>query len=522
MRMKLLPLAALALALGCSPGHGGGGSSPPPYSEPREARLSCSAPTLVSGGLNPAPDPGSACTTAPRPSALPAPTAAGPHGWIDLGEHAVGSVVEVPVPPGTASLLLMQQWVSGGPPDQLVTITFTDSGSTQVQGNAAIIGELHDPSGRLVYTDLEVISATDLSGALLFAQGSGAVVGSVAFPSTSAGLAAVGLAGVAAGTWRAMVNDYGHECWLAAQPSPPAGLAGIRCDAASRVRDTVYRLYALTAASAAGGGPVIRPTGTLDVAFHLVDAPTPVLQIDAAAAPADRRVRRMVDSFAWLLSGAGLCLGTVTFYDEPGWARARFGNGVSADDPTPCGNLPQLLATSRIGERSLELFLVTRLTGSSTGSTVVVGVDGTIPGPATVNGTVASGAVISAAGLAQSASAGCPEPASGAAPDPMACGADEVAYIAAHESGHYLGLYHPTEGGGESFDPLSDTPHCECTSRCGDPSGCSGGVSPARCSQPDPLCGGGGNLMFWVVSGASEGFLSPQQALIARSSPLVR
>ena len=42
----------------------------------------------------------------------------------------------------------------------------------------------------------------------------------------------------------------------------------------------------------------------------------------------------------------------------------------------------------------------------------------------------------------------------------MFCGADQVAYIAAHESGHYLGLYHTTEANAGIFDPLGDTPQC--------------------------------------------------------------
>jgi hypothetical protein len=97
-----------------------------------------------------------------------------------------------------------------------------------------------------------------------------------------------------------------------------------------------------------------------------------------------------------------------------------------------------------------------------------------------------------------------------------------VAYVAAHESGHFLGLYHPTESSGTVFDPLRDTPHCECT-QCGlaqatcDKTGLPGN----RCTHASATCGGGANLMFWLVSSVSQGYLSPEQARVARSSPLV-
>ena len=36
----------------------------------------------------------------------------------------------------------------------------------------------------------------------------------------------------------------------------------------------------------------------------------------------------------------------------------------------------------------------------------------------------------------------------------------------AHESGHYLGLFHPVEASFNDFDPLSDTPECRSSSEC--------------------------------------------------------
>jgi hypothetical protein len=502
---------AIALALGVL-ACGGGGGHP---ADPVEPRISCPPPLLVDGGLNPAVEP-TACLGPPRPSGLPAAPADAVHGWQDLGAHRVSrdQLVDVTVPAGTASLLLVEQLVSGGPPGQLTTVTFP-GGGTQVQPNMAVIGELWDPSGRLVYTDLEIISGSDFSAALVTALGVGPVVGSVAYPSTSAGLQATAVGGVAPGTWRVMVNDYGYECWLASQPDPPPGLAGLSCDAPSRTDDAVYQLYALT--TPAAGATAIPARGTIDVAFHIVDDPNPQIGVTAAAAPTDPSVQRMVESFGWLMSGAGICLGTVTFLDAPDWARTRYATTTSADDPVPCGNLSQLLATSRPAQPALELFLVPFLQAGPNDVARVIGVDGTIPGPATVNGTIASGAVASAEDLKAGR---CPAP--GAPPALFTCGADLVAYVAAHEAGHFLGLYHPTEFAGDLFDPLTDTARCECSARCGlSPATCAAGIPSARCLR-DSRCGGGANLMFWQLGAASVGLVSPEQARIVRSSPLVR
>ncbi|MBF0289448.1 MAG: hypothetical protein HQM14_16675 [SAR324 cluster bacterium] len=59
---------------------------------------------------------------------------------------------------------------------------------------------------------------------------------------------------------------------------------------------------------------------------------------------------------------------------------------------------------------------------------------------------------------------------------------------AAHEMGHWLGLFHTTEQNGTSFDILADTPECP-ISRA---SNLQRGVQPSDC-----LNFGGENLMFW-------------------------
>jgi hypothetical protein len=62
----------------------------------------------------------------------------------------------------------------------------------------------------------------------------------------------------------------------------------------------------------------------------------------------------------------------------------------------------------------------------------------------------------------------------------------------AHEMGHMLGLYHPTESDGATFDPLDDTPECPASSYDVDMDGT---VYADECEDA-----GGDNLMFWTPS----------------------
>lgn len=509
-------LVAACLAAACS---SSGGDSPPPpdYVDPRATPVVCPhPPVLVTGGLNPAPDPAGVCQKPVQTSALPAVAPAAPYGWIDLGEHVVGDVIEVDVPSGAASLTLLEQAVSA-----IDSVTVIGGATSLTQANAAVIDELRDPAGALVYTDLVLGAPSDGSGAALFFDSPSPVTGSFIYPNSSAGLTAIGTAGVAPGKWHFTVNDYARECWLTTQPSPPPGLSGISCTAPSSDNTGVYRIFALTKAAAAAGSPSAIPeTATLDVAIHIVDspAPAPYFKIDSTTALADAHVRRMVESYAALLAGGGICLGTVTFYDAPDWARTRFATGVSDGDVNACDNLYQLFTLSIPGSRTVDLFLVPQIRPSGGGLGKVIGIDGSIPGPATVNGTVKSGAAVSGTDLLAGSC-----PATGAPLSLLTCGPDLVAYVAAHETGHFLGLYHTSEATGGAFDPLNDTPHCECSAACGVTStDCSFGLGPDRCVQRRADCSGGQNLLFWAVQSATSiGFLSPQQGRVVRASPVV-
>jgi hypothetical protein len=174
----------------------------------------------------------------------------------------------------------------------------------------------------------------------------------------------------------------------------------------------------------------------------------------------------------------------------------------------------------------MNLFLVSDLVDTSaTGNDTLVGIDGTIPGLSSFSGTVHSGAAVSLADLyAGSCST------AGGALNLRACGADEVAYIAAHETGHFLGLFHTSEMNGDLLDPLDDTGKCICTAcaspttNCGNTDGSAPVLEPASCNQgPNSSCTGATNLMFWSIDQTiSAGLLSSEQSQVMKLNPLIQ
>jgi hypothetical protein len=460
-RLVLASGSALALAA-C--GGGGGGHSGTPL---------------------PPPPVGPTCTNTIATSALPAPQV------FHLGTFKVGQTVTVDVPAGTAGLSFVQQAVWA--PETLVW-------SGQTLPNSAGPDLVKDPSGATVYDAGRSIPA-DGSALPIFFDSSSPTTGTLTIPNTSAALAAGPLA---AGTWSFRVSDLAQAC---------AGITGC-------TGGTTQSTYDVTAILRPGTVPA---TGTIDVAFYLLAGNlTPPLS--AATAGADARLARMLSTLGTLLADAGLTLGTVTWQDLPPAAQTRFAAEVDANSPSTCGEVGQLLSYAGPGN-TLNLFLVPKIRLSSTGVGVVVGLDGTIPGPSSFGGTVQSGALVSVEDLA-AGTTGC-----GAGMNLSQCGPDLVAYVAAHEAGHFLGLYHTTESDGTAFDPISDTAKCACRTCTIAPTHCADGTAPTHpptevlssdCDGHVAGCGGSNNLMFWLVQGGfSTGALSSQQAQVMRANPLV-
>ncbi len=97
-------------------------------------------------------------------------------------------------------------------------------------------------------------------------------------------------------------------------------------------------------------------------------------------------------------------------------------------------------------------------------------------------------------------------------------GSQLLGETAAHEMGHQLGLFHPSEYGGTVFDILSDTPECAISRD----SNSSGTVSAEECDGY-----GGDNLMFWTTwssssqaAGKTQETLSSYQEHVLKYSPI--
>lgn len=431
-------------------------------------------------------------------SALPAQV------LLHQANHKTGDVVSFNVPAGTGSVTIVHQAQTAN-----LRVVY----KSQVLDNSAVPDKVFQPDGGKVYDDndpnYQAASSpdggSDPSGLYAFYGGGSPSTAAFTMPNTAYSLDA----GVAPGTWSFMVNDYAYEC---------ATLSG--CSDGGVLGNT----YDVTVTANLAPAPTAK--ANLDLAFYIVaseTSPKTGLPLNAANANAgnDPSVQRMVSTFKNIYSQAGINISSVTFYDVAPAAVTRFGTHINADNTGPCDELNQmfLLSADHSGN-TLNLFLVQSITSKSSSGGSVVGIDGTIPGPSSFAGTVHSGAAVSLADLYSR-----PQYCVGAIN--LSCGADVVAYIAAHEAGHFLGMFHTTESSGADFDPITDTAKCPCipcasSTQCGNSTSQNPVVLPAGQCVTAPQCGGGDNLMFWQLSaGYSQGNLTPQQGAIMRLNPAV-
>lgn len=232
--------------------------------------------------------------------------------------------------------------------------------------------------------------------------------------------------------------------------------------------------------------------------------------LTAETAPNDPGLQQLLEGVEQAWSGAGLRLGEVSWREISGEDGERLTVIDSIDGPS--SELAQLFKRSQ-GEagRALNLFMVSDITAGDSGFSIV-GLAGGVPGPPALHGTGRSGVAVNLADLLEARAAG---------DDAMIEEARRLTeIIIAHETGHYLGLYHTTERNGQALmeggitgqDPLSDTPSCPDSA---DANG-NGSLSASECAEQD-----GGNLMFWSPRPDSRS-LSGQQAQLLLANPLVK
>jgi hypothetical protein len=427
----------------------------------------------------------------------------------DLGVLSVGTAASFDVPADTIGFSIVSQESGTAAPDT-IQLYFNTSGppNWQTVPNTVVPTAVKEPNGTVFYDD---IAAGQVAGSKYSSQyavylGASPSAGAFTVANTSRTLDLVYSTGALPdGTWSVKANDWAYEC-----PSYS------NCQGGSTAGQ--YDLTVLTKP-----GP-ITSSGTIDVAVYLVtlDPNKTAANVKGSAA-----FTRFLGSLQTLLGRAGLCLGSVTVYDLPAWADTQWAT-IDVDNTGPCDALSQLFTISQPAN-AFHLFLVDDLTSANAPvGTIVAGVDGTIPGPSGVGGTVASGAAVDL-GTNLDSTTSC-----GSSFSPSACAPDHLAYIAAHEAGHWLGLYHTTEAFGGS-DPLDDTATCSCscitnsTLRTQCTTGDAGTeqdpsfLTASDCTINNSGCGGGDNLMFWLYEDASVslGNLSTEQGRVIRLNPMV-
>lgn len=459
---------------------------------------------------------------APQPSALPTlpvPAGAGQSQAIHLGVKTAGEAVTFTVPDGTASVTIVEQAASSAVPLTVQGFGFQAENtpvplSIDVAGGT-IFSDVPMPPGTAfrVVEGLTVLDPVADPSLAVYFLSAGAWAGALTLPNTSLPIPGTAAgAGVPAGTWTVTVSDWAWEC----RTYPALGCT------TTALTPSVYDVTVILKPAAA-------PSSALKVVFYLVTNGG----LTAASASSNTDVQRLEWAVTQILSGAGITP-AFQYRDIPVALRLQYATGVDADGAGACG-LGQLLQHAEAGNQ-LNVFLVDRIRSGVTGGTAVVGIDPAVPGLASFGRTPASGVVVSIEdlGRTRTGSPGCVDMQLSLAD----CGDDRTAAVVAHEAGHFMGLYHTTESIGTVVDPIADTPSCLCplckpASAAGQCQGLGPNdpqvASPYRvlvsdCLAPAgsvPECGGGDNLMFWLLAAGSRGTVSAGQAAVMRASPLV-
>ncbi len=208
--------------------------------------------------------------------------------------------------------------------------------------------------------------------------------------------------------------------------------------------------------------------------------------LDATTAPNDPNFQAALTVFQaeW---ASGNLSPTFSYADFSGDANTYATVDISDDDAS---EFNELLATvDSANPRAITFFFVQEIANEN--GTTILGLSGGPPGAAATNGTSKSGVVVTTLDIATS-----PE---------------SVGKIMAHEGGHFLGLFHTSEGNASNHDLLSDTPECPITADAN----LNGQLNSDECEGM-----GAENVMWWTLT-TGDATLSDDQSWVLVRNPAV-
>lgn len=222
-----------------------------------------------------------------------------------------------------------------------------------------------------------------------------------------------------------------------------------------------------------------RETGALDLDLVFVGVDGVVEHLNEEDFESAPGFADVVDAYSDFLGTAGLSLGELRPHDFTGDVSTY--THVEGED-----ELGALLRFTAADAQSVTIFFVQDIDLGDGAS--ILGRAGGSPGMVATGGNSKAGVVVSVANWLT---------------DPAG-----VALVMAHETGHFLGLFHTTETTGDAFDPIGDTPECPQDDGAAEDGDCAGkGVE---------------NLMWWNYSPATMESFSADQAWVLQRSAVVR
>jgi hypothetical protein len=229
--------------------------------------------------------------------------------------------------------------------------------------------------------------------------------------------------------------------------------------------------------------PVLRQ-GTVDLNLYFVGVSD--LGLTAAKAKADPQFQAILTRAQELWADANLTYAGINYIDVPEPDASRL------SDITDDEVYADLMRTGSSGGKdgALNMFFVHSIQGGGGKGFTIIGQSAGIPGVPR-RGNPLGGVAVTSADFA------------------TAKGRDTMAIVMAHEGGHWMGLFHPTEQRGTAFDRLADTPECKATR---DANG-DGIVDKKECAGF-----GAENVMFWLASGTT---LTPNQSYVILRNAIV-